>query len=74
MAASDGLFAPAGLGVRVIAGPGDADALAVVVADENTIGIASAPAFLKARSEGLPIVAFSTTTNLRRRLGSDDVR
>jgi ABC-type nitrate/sulfonate/bicarbonate transport system substrate-binding protein len=45
--------------VRVVAGSGDADAIAAVAADENTIGVASAAAFLKARSEGLPIVAFA---------------
>ena len=59
LAASDGLLTRAGLGVRVVAGSGDADAIAAVAADENTIGVASAAAFLKARSEGLPIVAFA---------------
>lgn len=59
LAASDGLFTRAGLGVRVVAGSGDADAIAAVAADENTIGVASAAAFLKARSEGLAIVAFA---------------
>ncbi|MGY4606976.1 NitT/TauT family transport system substrate-binding protein [Bradyrhizobium sp. USDA 4474] len=59
LAASDGLFTRAGLGVRVVAGAGDADAIAAVAADENTIGVVSAAAFLKARSEGLPIVAFA---------------
>lgn len=59
LAASDGLFTRAGLGVRMVAGSGDADAIAAVAADENTIGVASAAAFLKARSEGLAIVAFA---------------
>ena len=59
LAASDGLFTRAGLSVRVVAGSGDADAIGAVAVDENTIGIASAAAFLKARSEGLAIVAFA---------------
>lgn len=59
LAISDGLFAQAGLDVRMVAGSGDGDAIAAVVADENTIGIASAAGFLKARSEGLSIVAFA---------------
>lgn len=59
LAISDGLFARAGLDLRLVAGSGDGDAIAAVVADENTIGIASAAAFLKARSEGLSIVAFA---------------
>ncbi|MBH5369009.1 ABC transporter substrate-binding protein [Bradyrhizobium glycinis] len=59
IAESDGLFTRAGLEVHVVAGSGDADAFAAVAADEHTIGIASAAAFLKARSEGLAIVAFA---------------
>ncbi|MCP3460078.1 ABC transporter substrate-binding protein [Bradyrhizobium sp. CCGUVB23] len=59
IAASDGLFAQAGLRVRLVAGLDDDDAIAAVVADENTIGIASTAGFLKARSGGLPIVAFA---------------
>lgn len=59
LAASDALFARAGLDVRMVAGSGDGDAIAAVSADENTIGVASAAAFLKARSEGLAIVAFA---------------
>ncbi|MGY8667481.1 ABC transporter substrate-binding protein [Bradyrhizobium sp. UFLA05-109] len=59
IAASDGLFAQAGLRVRLAAGLDDDDAIAAVMADENTIGIASTAGFLKARSGGLPIVAFA---------------
>ncbi|WP_354098968.1 ABC transporter substrate-binding protein [Bradyrhizobium sp. S3.2.12] len=59
LATSDALFARAGLDVRMVAGSGDGDAIAAVAADENTIGVASAAAFLKARSEGLAIVAFA---------------
>lgn len=59
IAASDGLFAQAGLRVRLVAGLDDDDAIAAVVADESTIGIASTAGFLKARSGGLPIVAFA---------------
>lgn len=59
IAASDGLFTQANLRVRLVAGLDDDDAIAAVVADENTIGIASTAAFLKARSGGLPIVAFA---------------
>ncbi|WP_284274136.1 ABC transporter substrate-binding protein [Bradyrhizobium iriomotense] len=59
IAACDGLFAQAGLRVRLVAGLDDDDAIAAVVADENTIGIASTAGFLKARSGGLPIVAFA---------------
>lgn len=59
IAASDGLFAQAGLRVRLVAGLDDDDAIAAVMADENTIGIASTAGFLKARSGGLPIVAFA---------------
>ncbi|MGY3238619.1 ABC-type nitrate/sulfonate/bicarbonate transport system substrate-binding protein [Bradyrhizobium sp. USDA 4448] len=59
LAASDGLFTRLGLSVRVVAGSGDGDAIAAVAADENTIGVASAAAFLEARSQGLAIVAFA---------------
>src|SRR5437868_3939972 len=51
LAASDGLFTRLGLGVRLVAGSGDGDAIAAVAADENTIGVASAAAFLEARSQ-----------------------
>lgn len=56
---SDGLYARADLGLRLVAGSGDDDAIAAVLADEYTIGIASAAAFLVARSQGLPLVAFA---------------
>lgn len=59
LAISDGLFAREGLSVRVVAGSGDDDAIAAVIANENTIGIASAAGFLKARSEGNSIIAFA---------------
>ncbi|WP_212259184.1 ABC transporter substrate-binding protein [Bradyrhizobium liaoningense] len=59
LAVSDGLFTRVGLGLRVVAGSGDEEAIAAVAADENAIGVASAAAFLKARSQGLPIVAFA---------------
>ncbi|MGY8679160.1 ABC transporter substrate-binding protein [Bradyrhizobium sp. UFLA05-153] len=56
---ADGLYARAGLDVRVVGGKADNDAIAAVAADENTIGIASTAGFLIARSQGLPIVAFA---------------
>ncbi|MET4322949.1 ABC transporter substrate-binding protein [Bradyrhizobium sp. RT5a] len=59
VAISDGIFAQVGLNIRVHSGSLDNDAIAAVVADENTIGLASTGGFLKARSEGLPIVAFA---------------
>ncbi|WBL80304.1 ABC transporter substrate-binding protein [Bradyrhizobium xenonodulans] len=61
MAMADGLFQNNGLRVRLVAGSGDGDALSAVAADENTISIVSAAGFLKARADGLPIVAFATS-------------
>ncbi|WP_354130000.1 ABC transporter substrate-binding protein [Bradyrhizobium sp. RT3b] len=59
VAESDGLFTRAGLRMHVVAGSGDGDAIAAVAADEHTIGVASMAGFLKARSEGVAIVAFA---------------
>jgi len=39
----------------------DADAISTVVADDHVIGLASGEGFLKARAEGLPIVAFASS-------------
>jgi len=58
---SEGAFARSGLNLSLVPGSGDSDAIAAVVADENTIGIASAAGFLKARAEGRSIVAFGGT-------------
>lgn len=56
---SDGLYARAGLDLRIVAGSEDDDAIAAVAADEYTIGLASAAGFLIARSKGVSIVAFA---------------
>ncbi len=61
VALSDGLFLREGLSLALVAGADDSDAISAVAADENTIGLASAAAFLKARAEGLPIVAFAAS-------------
>lgn len=61
VAISDKLFDHEGLNVRLQEGISDADATSVVAADPRTIGIASAQGFLKARAEGLPVVAFASS-------------
>src|SRR6266702_2297520 len=61
LALSDGLFLREGLSISLVAGADDSDAISAVAADENTIGLASAAGFLKARAEGIPIVAFAAS-------------
>lgn len=61
IAISDGLFQREGLDVQLLPGGSDQDATSSVAADERIIGLASAQGFLKARSEGLPIVAFAAS-------------
>jgi len=61
VALADGLFERNGLSVRLVRGTGDADAIASVAADDHFIGHASAAAFLKARAEGAPVVAFAAS-------------
>lgn len=61
MAISDELFARRGLSVEVRAGENDEDAASAVASNENVIGIASAQGFLKARADGLPVVAFAAS-------------
>ncbi|WP_283841889.1 ABC transporter substrate-binding protein [Bradyrhizobium jicamae] len=61
MAIADGLFLREGLQLRLVAGSTDGDAISAVASDEHTIGLASTAAFLKARAEGLPIVAFAAS-------------
>lgn len=61
VAISDGLFLRQGLRVHLTSGLGDDDAIRSVATDESIVGIASAAGFLKARSEGLPIVAFAAS-------------
>jgi ABC-type nitrate/sulfonate/bicarbonate transport system substrate-binding protein len=61
VAIADNLFEREGLSVRLLPGTSDADAISVVAADPHAIGVASAQAFLKARAEGLPIVAFASS-------------
>jgi ABC-type nitrate/sulfonate/bicarbonate transport system substrate-binding protein len=61
MAISDGLFEREGLSVKLRPGKDDADVTSAVAANARIIGIASAQGFLKARAEGLPIVAFATS-------------
>jgi len=61
MAASDGLFQREGLSVQLRRGTDDEDAITTVATDDHVIGLASAQGFLKARAEGLPIVAFAAS-------------
>lgn len=61
VAISDKLFEHEGLNVRLQTGTSDADATSAVAKDPRTIGIASAQGFLKARAEGMPIVAFASS-------------
>jgi ABC-type nitrate/sulfonate/bicarbonate transport system substrate-binding protein len=64
VALSDGLFQREGLSVQLRHGTDDADAISAVAADDHFIGVASAQSFLKARAEGLPIVAFAASYTL----------
>ncbi|QPF90282.1 ABC transporter substrate-binding protein [Bradyrhizobium commune] len=59
VAIANGLFDDRGLRVHLVGGSSDDDSLSVVGADENTIAIASAAGFLKARANGMPIIAFA---------------
>jgi putative hydroxymethylpyrimidine transport system substrate-binding protein len=61
IAISDGLFQRDGVTVHLLPGTDDADVASAVAADEHIIGLASAQGFLKARSDGLPIVAFAAS-------------
>jgi putative hydroxymethylpyrimidine transport system substrate-binding protein len=61
MAISDGLFQRQGLSVQLRSGKDDADVASAVAADEHVIGLASAQGFLKARADGLPVVAFAAS-------------
>jgi ABC-type nitrate/sulfonate/bicarbonate transport system substrate-binding protein len=61
IAISDGLFQRNGVTVHLLPGTDDADVTSAVAADEHIIGLASAQGFLKARSDGLPIVAFAAS-------------
>jgi ABC-type nitrate/sulfonate/bicarbonate transport system substrate-binding protein len=61
VALSDGLFQREGLRVQLRHGTDDADVISSVTADYHVIGLASAQAFLKARAEGFPIVAFAAS-------------
>lgn len=61
IAVSDGVFQRDGLTVQLLLGTDDADVTSSVAADDQIIGIASAQGFLKARAEGLPIVAFAAS-------------
>jgi putative hydroxymethylpyrimidine transport system substrate-binding protein len=61
IAVSEGLFQRRGLSVELRHGINDADVTSAVAADDRVIGLASAQGFLKARAEGLPIVAFAAS-------------
>jgi ABC-type nitrate/sulfonate/bicarbonate transport system substrate-binding protein len=57
----DGLFQRNGLSVQLHPGTDDTDVTSSVAADEHIIGLASTQGFLKARADGLPIVAFAAS-------------
>ncbi|MCP3472153.1 ABC transporter substrate-binding protein [Bradyrhizobium sp. CCGUVB1N3] len=61
VAIADHLFEREGLSVRLMPGTSDADATSAVAGDPHAIGVASAQGFLKARAEGLPVVAFASS-------------
>jgi ABC-type nitrate/sulfonate/bicarbonate transport system substrate-binding protein len=61
MAISDALFQREGLTLRLLRGTGDADVISAVADNDHEIGLATAEAFLKARAEGLPIVAIAAS-------------
>jgi putative hydroxymethylpyrimidine transport system substrate-binding protein len=61
IAIAEGLFQQEGLSVQLRPGKDDADVTAAVAADPHIIGIASAQGFLKARADGLPVVAFAAS-------------
>ncbi len=60
MAISEGLFQQQDVTFQLLAGTGDVDAISTVARDECVIGLASAADFLKARADGLPIVAIAS--------------
>jgi putative hydroxymethylpyrimidine transport system substrate-binding protein len=59
IAISDDLFGREGLSIQLRPGTSDADAASAVAADPGVIGLISAQGFLKARADGLPVVAFA---------------
>ncbi len=61
VAIAENLFEHEGLSVRLQPGTSDAETTSVVAADPHAIGVASAQGFLKARADGLPIVAFASS-------------
>ena len=61
VAQADGLFAREGLTITLQAGRDDAEVAATVAADDHVIGQVTAYGFLKARTAGLPIVAFASS-------------
>lgn len=61
VAIADGMFQREGLNVELRSGTSDADVTSNVASDDHVIGLASAHGFLKARADGLPIVAFAAS-------------
>jgi len=61
IAISDSMFQRDGLAVQLLPRTDDADVTSAVAADDHIIGLASAQGFLKARAEGLPVVAFAAS-------------
>jgi putative hydroxymethylpyrimidine transport system substrate-binding protein len=61
IALSDGLFQREGMTLQLQRGTGDADVISSVAHSNRVVGLASAEAFLKARAEGLPVVAFAAS-------------
>jgi NitT/TauT family transport system substrate-binding protein len=55
------LFQQEGLSVQLLQGKDDADVTSAVAADPQIIGVASTQGFLKARADGLPVVAFAAS-------------
>lgn len=60
MAVSDGLFAQEGIEIELARGADDTDAISAAINSEMVVGLSSAAAFIKARADGAPIVAFAT--------------
>jgi ABC-type nitrate/sulfonate/bicarbonate transport system substrate-binding protein len=61
MALHDGLFRREGLNVQLRHGADDAEVVSAVAVDDHVIGLASTQGFLKARADGLPLVAFAAS-------------
>jgi ABC-type nitrate/sulfonate/bicarbonate transport system substrate-binding protein len=61
VAQMDGLFAREGMTITLQAGQDDAEVATTVAADDHVIGQVTAYGFLKARTAGLPIVAFASS-------------